>query len=73
MSSQVIFSLAIFKDGTVEVQYAQEGSLKFYRLKPRNPVLMLLPLFSTLGLAMGSDILLRQEVKSLIHKMGQKE
>lgn len=69
MSSEVIFSMVIFKDGTVEVQYDQ----KAYRLKPRNPVLMLLPMFSTLGLAMGSDILLKQEVKSIIHKIGQEE
>ena len=69
MSSEVMFTLVMFKDGTIEVKIRQEGTLKVYKLKPRNPAIMLLPLFSTLGLAMGSDILLRKEVKSLVQNM----
>jgi len=58
-----MFSVAMFRDGTVEVSWREKENLKVYKLRPRNPAIMLLPLFSTLGLAMGSDILLREEVK----------
>jgi len=72
MSSEVVFSTVIFKNGTVEIKYEQEGTLKVYKLKPRNPVVILLPLFSTLGLAIGSDILLKQQVKLLVNQMEAK-
>lgn len=65
-NSQVMFSMVMFKDGTVEVKYTVEGKLKVVRLMPRNPIMLLLPLFSTLGLAINSDILSAQQVSQLV-------
>lgn len=69
MTDEVMFSLVMFKDGTVEVQYQVEGKLKIVKLRPRHPAIVLLPLFSTLGLAIGSDIILQQHVKALVQKL----
>jgi hypothetical protein len=68
-----MFSMVMFKDGTVEVKYEHEGTLKTVKLRPRNPAILLLPLFSAFGLAIDSDIVLRQQVKSLVQKLEEKE
>lgn len=41
MSSPIVFSIVMFKDGTVEVKYEHEGNLQVYKLKPRNPVMLM--------------------------------
>lgn len=68
-SNQIMFKLVVFKDGNVEVTYEYEREMKTVKLKPRNPAMMLLPMLSTLALAMGSEIILQKEVKKLIHQL----
>ena len=61
--------MVMFDDGTIEVSLRENEEMKVYRLRPKNPVMMLLPLFSSLALAMGSDIVLKQRIRSLFHEM----
>jgi len=56
-----MFSIVIFEDGIVEVAF--NGKVR--RLKPKNPVLLLMPLMSALALAMGSQFILEREIKKL--------
>lgn len=73
MNKDIMFSMVMFKDGTVEITWRMKEGPKVYRLKPRNPAVALLPLMSALGLAMGSDILLRQQVARMQASLEAKE
>jgi hypothetical protein len=72
-SYKAMFKLVVFKDGTVEVNYEYEGEMKTVKLKPKNPAMLLLPILSTLVLSMGSEIILQQQVKKLIHQLRDEE
>jgi len=62
-----MFSIAMFRDGTVEVSFREKDTLKVTKVKPRNPVTMALTILSTLPLAMDSR-LISQRIDSLIQE-----
>jgi hypothetical protein len=65
MEQKELFSLKVFQDGTVEV-IAEDQT---YKLKPRNLAVLLAPIMATFATMIGSDIVLRQRLKTLTENL----